>query len=154
MLPEPRSSVGGWPHAWSSHLWEELPSCFYLVLISGGDTNVHSWGSESSWVCAKSFQPCPTLCDPMDCSHQAPLSVGLSRQEYWSELPCPPPGDLPDPMCLLNCRQILYHWVTWEAPRKWCFLLKIMNKRIILRKPRLFWADLKVPEEHTQVNVW
>ena len=28
---------------------------------------------------------------------QAPLSVGFSRQEYWSELPCPPPGDLPDP---------------------------------------------------------
>ena len=30
-------------------------------------------------------------------AHQAPLSVGFSRQEYRSELPCPPPGDLPDP---------------------------------------------------------
>ena len=30
-------------------------------------------------------------------SHQAPLSMGFSRQEYWSGLPCPPPGDLPDP---------------------------------------------------------
>ena len=29
--------------------------------------------------------------------HQAPLSMGFSRQEYWSRLPCPPPGDLPDP---------------------------------------------------------
>ena len=28
---------------------------------------------------------------------QAPLSVGFSRQEYWSGLPCPPPGDLSDP---------------------------------------------------------
>ena len=28
---------------------------------------------------------------------QAPLSMGFSRQEYWSVLPCPPPGDLPDP---------------------------------------------------------
>ena len=28
--------------------------------------------------------------------HQAPLSMGFSRQEYWSGLPCPPPGDLPD----------------------------------------------------------
>ena len=27
---------------------------------------------------------------------QAPLSMGFSRQEYWSGLPCPPPGDLPD----------------------------------------------------------
>ena len=28
-------------------------------------------------------------------ARQAPLSVGVSRQEYWSGLPCPPPGDLP-----------------------------------------------------------
>jgi len=32
----------------------------------------------------------------MDCNHQAPLSVEVSRQEYWSGLPCPPPGALPD----------------------------------------------------------
>ena len=30
-------------------------------------------------------------------AHQAPLSMGFSRQEYWSELPCPSAGDLPDP---------------------------------------------------------
>ena len=30
-------------------------------------------------------------------AHQAPLSMGFSRQEDWSGLPCPPPGDLPDP---------------------------------------------------------
>ena len=30
-------------------------------------------------------------------AHQALLSVGFPRQEYWSELPCPPPGDLPNP---------------------------------------------------------
>ena len=46
-------------------------------------------------VCA---QLCLTLCDPLDCvAHQAPLSMGFSRQGYWSGLPCPPPGDLPDP---------------------------------------------------------
>ena len=28
---------------------------------------------------------------------QVPLSMGLSRQEYWFGLPCPPPGDLPNP---------------------------------------------------------
>ena len=28
---------------------------------------------------------------------QAPLSIGYSRQEYWSGVPCPPPRDLPDP---------------------------------------------------------
>ena len=45
---------------------------------------------------------------------EAPLSMGFSRQEYWSGLPCPPAGDLPNPglsLCLLpllHCRQILY----------------------------------------------
>ena len=40
---------------------------------------------------AKSLQSCPTLCDPIDGSHQAPLSLGFSRQEYWSGLPLPSP---------------------------------------------------------------
>ena len=42
-------------------------------------------------------QLCPTLCDPMDCNLQAPLSVDFSRQEYWSGLPFPPPWDSPNP---------------------------------------------------------
>ena len=42
-------------------------------------------------------QSCPTLCDPVDCSHQAPAPMGFSRQEYWSGLPSSSPGDLPDP---------------------------------------------------------
>ena len=40
---------------------------------------------------------CSTLCDPMDCSCQACLSMGFPRQEYWSGLPFPSPGDLPEP---------------------------------------------------------
>ena len=42
-------------------------------------------------------QSCLTLCDPMDHSHIAPLSVRFSRQEFWSGLPFPSPGDIPDP---------------------------------------------------------
>ena len=34
---------------------------------------------------------------PWTVARQAPLSMGFSGQEYWSGLPCPPPGDLPDP---------------------------------------------------------
>ena len=48
---------------------------------------------------------------PRTAARQAPLSMGFSRQGYWSGLPCPPPGDLPDPGSnpdLLHCRQILY----------------------------------------------
>ena len=52
-------------------------------------------------VCVLSHFSCVRLCDPRvgrrTAVHQAPLSVGFSRQEYWSGLPCPPPGGLPDP---------------------------------------------------------
>ena len=40
---------------------------------------------------AKSLQSCPTLYDPIDGSHQAPPSLGFSRQEHWSGLPFPSP---------------------------------------------------------------
>ena len=41
-------------------------------------------------------QSCLTLYDPMTVAHQAPLSLGFPRQEYWSRLPSRPPGDLPN----------------------------------------------------------
>ena len=51
-------------------------------------------------VCARAHlvaQSFPTLWDPMDCSPPGSSVHGFSRQEYWSGLPCPPPGDLPKP---------------------------------------------------------
>ena len=45
--------------------------------------------------------------------------MGFLRQEYWSGLPFPSPGDLPNPRIRsnphLHCRWILYHWATREA---------------------------------------
>ena len=43
----------------------------------------------------KVAQSCPTLWTPWTVAHQAPLSMGFSRREYWSGLPFPSPGDLP-----------------------------------------------------------
>ena len=40
---------------------------------------------------------CPTLVTPLTVACQAPLSMGFSRQDYWSGLLFPSPGDLPDP---------------------------------------------------------
>ena len=48
-------------------------------------------------MCAMLLPSRLTLCNPMTAACQAPLYMGFSRQEYWSGLPCPPPGDLPDP---------------------------------------------------------
>ena len=43
---------------------------------------------------AKSSQSCLILCDPIDSSPPAPLSMGFSRQEYWSGLPFPSPSQV------------------------------------------------------------
>ena len=39
---------------------------------------------------------CPTLCNPMNCSPPGSSDHGVSQGEYWSELPLPSPGDLPN----------------------------------------------------------
>ena len=44
-------------------------------------------------------------------AHQAPLSVGFSRQEYWSGFPFSSPGDLPDP----GIESHLLHLLHWQA---------------------------------------
>ena len=76
-----------------------------------------TWETLSVCVCvcvcvAKSLQSCPTLCDPIDSSPQAPLSMGFSRQEYWSGLSCPLQGIRP--LCFsLLC---LLHWQVGSLP--------------------------------------
>ena len=55
-------------------------------------------------------------------AHQAPPSMGFSRQEYQSGLPCPPPGDLPDQgieptiyVTSWTAGRFFIHWATWEV---------------------------------------
>ena len=67
-------------------------------------------------VCMLShFSVSNSLQPPWTVAHQAPLSMGFPRQEYWSGLSFPSPGDLPDPrtetVSYFSCigKQILYH---------------------------------------------
>ena len=48
-------------------------------------------------MCAQSLSCVQIFVTPWTVACQAPLSMGFSRQEYWSRVPFPPPGDLPDP---------------------------------------------------------
>ena len=78
-----------------------------LVLMGGGmlsksliQFSVDGWGCIPSLLFeseSEVAQSCLTLCNPWTVAHQAPPSMGFSRQEYWSGLPFPSPGDLPDP---------------------------------------------------------
>ena len=75
------------------------------------------WIMLKKHACTCSAQLFATL---QTAAHQAPLSMGFSKQEYWNKLPLPPPGDLPDPgmepmspMSLALADEFFYHWVTW-----------------------------------------
>ena len=48
-------------------------------------------------LCAQSLTCIQVFATPWTVAHQAPLSMGFSRQEHWSGLPFPSPWDLPDP---------------------------------------------------------
>ena len=64
-----------------------------------------------SFVCVytKSLQSRPSLFDLWTVAHLASLSMGFSRQEHWSGLPCPPPGDFPD-SGINSCLLYLLRW--------------------------------------------
>ena len=101
-----------------------LQYCLYVSLYGGFFDHV--------CVHAKSLQLCPTLCDLMNYSLQAPLSMGFSRQEYWSGLLCPLPGDLLNPgieptslMSPALADRFFTTSTTWEAPKKIRVLLAI-----------------------------
>ena len=55
---------------------------------------------------------------PWTIARQAPLSLGFSRKEYWSGLPCPTPGDLPDPRIEPRSPAIAGRFFTVEASRE------------------------------------
>ena len=79
-----KSSLGNDRHSWGEPEWIHKTSHPTPLIIN-------------KYIHAKSHQSYPTLCNPMDYSHQAPVSMIFSRQEYWSGLPFPSPRDLPNP---------------------------------------------------------
>ena len=77
----------------------------------------------SACVCAKSFSHVRLLATLWTVAHQASLSIGFSKQEYWSGLSCPSPGDLPDPKIeaaspksLASTGGFFTTSATWKAP--------------------------------------
>ena len=87
-------------HSWSSPSRLRVPHQLFpgphplpMEASPGEFTRLMGFGGGSGLV----SKSCLTLATPWTVAHQAPLSMEFSRQEHWSGLPCPPPGDLPDP---------------------------------------------------------
>ena len=69
-------------------------------------------------------QSCPTLWDPMDCRPPGSSVHGFPRQEYWSGLPFPSPGDLPNPGIEPRSPSLQADTLTSEPPGKPPFLIQ------------------------------
>ena len=93
--------------ALSSHFQKTVKSAYWFA------KTLPLWIWNGVRVCAraKSLQSCPGLYNAMDCSHQPPLSMGFSRQKYWSGLLCPPPGDLLNP----GIKPVSFMSPAWQA---------------------------------------
>ena len=91
----------------------------------------HMYGCEK----VKSLSRVRLFVTPSTVAHQAPPSMGFSRQEYWSGLPFPSPGDLPDPGIELRSPTLQADALTSEPPGK--------PQEITIPAPKMFREELK-----------
>ena len=73
---------------------------------------------------------------PWTIACQIPLSMGFSRQEYWSGLPFPPPGDLPDPGVEPTSPALIGRFFTTEQQGEALLLLEEVSNYVTLCDPR------------------
>ena len=97
---------------------------------------IPSWGHHLHVLCAllSCFSCVRMFAIPWTVACQVPLSMGCSRQEYWSGLPCPPPGNLPNTVTeaasltsSASLGEFFTTSATWEAP--WPHLNLITSQR-------------------------
>ena len=90
-------------------------------------------------------------------AHQSPLSMGFPRQEYWSGLPFPSPGDLPDPGIELSSPALIGRFFTTVSPGK---LFKIIEKKkidpskVVLNLTTACNASQTRPDKHEVLQAW
>ena len=75
------------------------------------------WSEVATYMCVCA-QSCELFVTPQTIAHQAPLSMGFPRQRYWSGLPFPSPGDLPNPGIKPASPALAGRFFTSEPPEK------------------------------------
>ena len=84
---------------------------------------VHIW----CHCCCLATKSCLTLCDPWTIAHQALLSIGFPRQEYWRRLPFPSPGDLPDSGIEPESSALVGRFFATKPPGKPLYIYESLN---------------------------
>ena len=105
------------PHSPNSQV-EIIPNVTVLDGGAFGRLLNHEGRVPPKWVCCLVAKLCLTVCDPWTVAHQAPLSMGFPRQEYWNVLPFSSPGDLPNPGIELVSPELAGRFFITEPPGK------------------------------------
>ena len=94
-------------------------------------------------------QLCLTLCGPMDCvARQALLCMGFSRQEYWSGLPFPSPGDLSNPGIKPTSPTLWADSLPSEPPGKPLLMVNVFKEKKKKKKKQ------KAVEMHVTISIF
>ena len=134
-----------WYSTWINVIVTVPKSCYCKTLMKGptdeiDGTRLKSWCKVCFCACLLNCFSCVRLFATLwTVAHQALLSMGFSRQEYWSGLPCSPPGDLShpgiEPTCLMS-PALSGGIFTTSTTREACLLLwlvpnKQTNKKLV-----------------------
>ena len=92
--------------------------------------------------CGLVAKSCLTLVTPWAVASQAPLSIGFSRQEHWSGLPFPSPGDLPDPGIKPRSPALQAYSLLTEPP----------GKPMVTTNEKIYKKCTKFKKKETEVN--
>ena len=96
---------------WYSHLFQNFPQFIVIHTVKGFGAYLERKKKVSPSVVSDSAAP-------WTAAHQAPPSMGFSRQEYWSGVPFPSPGDRPDPGIEPRAPALQADALPSEPPRK------------------------------------
>ena len=137
-------------------------------------TSIHDYW-KNHMVCVNSFQSCPTLLTLWTVACQAPLYMGFSRQESWSGLPYPPPGDHSNPRIgpefpMSAAFSSRFFTTSINTLTKWTFVSQVMSllfnmlsrlviaflwrgKHLLISWLQLPWAVTLEPKENSSITV-
>ena len=129
---------------WMLTIWSLVPLPFLNpAWTSGSSWFKYYWSlSESESIRCSDMSD---LCTPWTVTHQAPL--GFSRQEYWSWLSFPSPGDLPNPRIEPGSPALQADPLSSEPQRK-------PNQRSNCQHPLNYRKSKRVPEKHLLLLYW
>ena len=119
------ATIQPWNLSRSTSILNPFPSSLFATSLSLFQCGLLS--GLSPQVKVKSLSHVRLFATPCTVAHQAPPSMGFSRQEYWSGLPFPSPGDLPDPEIEPRSPAFQADALTSEPPGK-PYLLKAQPK--------------------------